>query len=178
MAVVWLPVGAKYVPLHKTSRSAQRPAHTPIQLVPTVLSPWMKLSIRDADHSPSFSAKFQNACSYTSNPWYAFIVRTVTTCNFYFGVALDTEIWSHVFKKGREISSLSSGTWQHVGSYRFRWLLCNAGTLLPEHRLHRKVTGVTTSDHTWLRNMGPLVSTSCPRVSTFVVSWRLFRKLA
>ena len=52
MAVVRLPVGAKYIPLHKTSRSAQTPGQTPIQLVPAAISPWIKLSIRDADHSP------------------------------------------------------------------------------------------------------------------------------
>jgi len=92
MAVVRLPVGAKYILLHETSRSAQRPAQTPIQLVPAALSPWIKLSIRDADHAPSFSAKFKDAYSYTLNPWHAFIACTVTTCNFNFGVALDTEI--------------------------------------------------------------------------------------
>ena len=73
MAIVWLPVGAKYIPLHKTSRSAQRHAQTPIQLTPAALSPWIKLSIRDADHSPSLTVKFKNACSYASNPSYAFI---------------------------------------------------------------------------------------------------------
>lgn len=60
----------------------KRPVQTPIQWLPAALFPWIMLSIREADHSTPFGAKFKNARSYTSNPTFAFIACTVTTFNF------------------------------------------------------------------------------------------------
>ena len=92
MAVVRLPVGAKYIHLHKTSRSAQRPAQTPIQLAP-VLSPWINPSIRDADiHLHLLLSLRMHAATPRIPHTTSSLVCTVTTCNFNFGVALDTEI--------------------------------------------------------------------------------------
>jgi hypothetical protein len=42
------------------------PIQPPIQWVPGALSPWVKRSVREADHSPPSSAEVKNAWSYTS----------------------------------------------------------------------------------------------------------------
>jgi hypothetical protein len=43
-----------------------------IQWVPGAISMGIKRSMREADHSPQFSAEVKNAWSYTSTPQYAF----------------------------------------------------------------------------------------------------------
>jgi hypothetical protein len=50
------------------SRPALGPTRAPIQWVPGVLSLVVKRPGREADRSPSSSAKFKNAWSYTSTP--------------------------------------------------------------------------------------------------------------
>jgi hypothetical protein len=44
----------------------------PIHGVPEVLSPWVKRSEREADHSPSSSVEVTTVSSYTSTPQYTF----------------------------------------------------------------------------------------------------------
>jgi hypothetical protein len=50
------------------SRTALEPTQRPIQWVPGVLSVGVKRPVREADHSPPFSAEAKNAWSYTSTP--------------------------------------------------------------------------------------------------------------
>jgi hypothetical protein len=57
------------------SRPHLEPTQPPIQWVPGALSLGLKRPQCEADHSPSSSAEVKNACSYTSIPQYAFMVR-------------------------------------------------------------------------------------------------------
>jgi hypothetical protein len=55
------------------SRPTLGPTQPPIQWVPGALSLGVKVSGREADHSPSSSAEVKNAWSYTSAPQYTFM---------------------------------------------------------------------------------------------------------
>jgi hypothetical protein len=56
----------------KSSRLALRSTQPPIQLVPGALSPGVKRTGREADHSPPTSAEVEEMWIYTSTPPYAF----------------------------------------------------------------------------------------------------------
>jgi len=49
-----------------TPRTALGSTQSPIQWVPAALSPEVKRSVREADHSPPANAEVKNAWSYTS----------------------------------------------------------------------------------------------------------------
>jgi hypothetical protein len=54
--------------LATASVPALEPTQYPIQWVPEALSPGVKRSGREADHSPPSSAEVKNVWSYTSTP--------------------------------------------------------------------------------------------------------------
>jgi hypothetical protein len=51
------------------SRTALGPTQPPIQWVLRTLSPWVKQSGREADHSPPTGAEVKNTWIYTSSPY-------------------------------------------------------------------------------------------------------------
>jgi hypothetical protein len=55
------------------SRPALGPTQPPIQWIPGALSLGVKLTRREADHSPPSSVEVKNAWSYTSTPQYVFM---------------------------------------------------------------------------------------------------------
>jgi hypothetical protein len=56
-------------------RTILGPTQPPIQREPGVLSLGVKRLGREADHSPPYSAKMKNECSYTSTSQYVFMAR-------------------------------------------------------------------------------------------------------
>jgi hypothetical protein len=59
--------------LTPASRPVLGPIQLPIEWVPEAVSLGVKLSGREADHSPPSTAEVKNAWSYTSTPQYAFM---------------------------------------------------------------------------------------------------------
>jgi hypothetical protein len=55
------------------SRLALRPTQSPIQWVPSALSPGVKRPGREADHSPPTSAEVKKTWIYTFTPPYVFV---------------------------------------------------------------------------------------------------------
>jgi hypothetical protein len=58
-----------------TFRLVPGSAHSPMQSVPGSLSLGVKWPVHEADHSPSSSAEFMNAWSYTTTHLYTFMAR-------------------------------------------------------------------------------------------------------
>jgi len=57
-----------------TSRQAVGPTRPPIRRIPRILSLVVRWPVSETDHSPTTSARVNNAWSYTSIPQYASIV--------------------------------------------------------------------------------------------------------
>jgi hypothetical protein len=70
---VRVPVGSRIF-FSTSSRPALGPTQPPIQWVPKTLSPGVKRTGCEADHSPPTSAERKNTWTYTSTPPYAFMV--------------------------------------------------------------------------------------------------------
>jgi hypothetical protein len=65
---VRFPTGLGIFLFTTASRTALDATQPPIQWVPGALSLGVKRPGSEADHSPPSSAKFRNACGYTSTP--------------------------------------------------------------------------------------------------------------
>jgi hypothetical protein len=70
---VRVPVGVKNFHFSMSFRLALGSTQPPTQCIPEVLSPGVKRSGREAEHSPQTSAEVKKICVYTSTPPYVFM---------------------------------------------------------------------------------------------------------